>query len=348
MSILELGAASSMVQGVKGDAETDYRTGNVNITPANIGAAAASHTHSYLPLSGGTMTGSAKFTGDRLTTTAGRITGYDTYGNGGLTVFSNGVGIKDPYNNSTSSGNNDFGWMRMQETTANSGELEIAVGDDGTETIVARQYNTSNAIVRTATLLDSSGNTSFPNQVSAGTHVKANGGYLYSTVNGNTVQIGSQNTSWCHINNSTSRPFYFSHSVHVNGDIYKYNGPRVQYVPTVLSTTETNGNLTLNSSAANFNHMRIYYRSNDSFHHSVTVVSPNNKYVDLVGTVVRSSTAGNIYMKVRTVKISANSIASGTPNSGHASYNEVYLSNNSITGSYNNNIYIYRVEAWNE
>lgn len=45
------------VTGVKGNAETSYRTGNVNLTPANIGAAAANHTHSYLPLGGGTLTG---------------------------------------------------------------------------------------------------------------------------------------------------------------------------------------------------------------------------------------------------------------------------------------------------
>lgn len=45
------------VTGVKGNAETGYRTGNVNLTPANIGAAAASHTHNYLPLGGGTLTG---------------------------------------------------------------------------------------------------------------------------------------------------------------------------------------------------------------------------------------------------------------------------------------------------
>lgn len=39
---------SASVSGVKGNAESTYRTGNVNLTPANIGA---------LPLSGGTMTG---------------------------------------------------------------------------------------------------------------------------------------------------------------------------------------------------------------------------------------------------------------------------------------------------
>lgn len=45
------------VTGVKGNAETAYRTGDVNLTPANIGAAVANHTHDYLPLAGGTLTG---------------------------------------------------------------------------------------------------------------------------------------------------------------------------------------------------------------------------------------------------------------------------------------------------
>lgn len=48
------------VTGVKGSAETSYRTGNVNLTCANIGAAPTGHNHdtSYLKLSGGTLTGS--------------------------------------------------------------------------------------------------------------------------------------------------------------------------------------------------------------------------------------------------------------------------------------------------
>lgn len=48
------------VMGVKGNAETDYRKGNVNLTCANIGAAEVNHNHdtSYLKLSGGTLTGS--------------------------------------------------------------------------------------------------------------------------------------------------------------------------------------------------------------------------------------------------------------------------------------------------
>lgn len=33
------------VTGVKGNAESSYRTGNINLTPANIGAATSNHTH---------------------------------------------------------------------------------------------------------------------------------------------------------------------------------------------------------------------------------------------------------------------------------------------------------------
>lgn len=42
------------VTGVKGNAEATYRTGNVNLTPANIGAAAASHTHQAFQATGQT------------------------------------------------------------------------------------------------------------------------------------------------------------------------------------------------------------------------------------------------------------------------------------------------------
>lgn len=43
---IEAGAQKNTITGIKGNAESSYRTGNVNLTPANIGAAAASHTHS--------------------------------------------------------------------------------------------------------------------------------------------------------------------------------------------------------------------------------------------------------------------------------------------------------------
>lgn len=42
---IESGAQKNTVTGIKGNAESSYRAGNVNLTPANIGAAAASHSH---------------------------------------------------------------------------------------------------------------------------------------------------------------------------------------------------------------------------------------------------------------------------------------------------------------
>lgn len=49
---IEAGAQKNKVTGVKGNDESTYRTGNVNITPANIGAAASSHTHNKSQISG--------------------------------------------------------------------------------------------------------------------------------------------------------------------------------------------------------------------------------------------------------------------------------------------------------
>lgn len=49
---IESGAQKNKVTGVKGNAESTYRTGNVNITPANIGAAASTHTHNKSQISG--------------------------------------------------------------------------------------------------------------------------------------------------------------------------------------------------------------------------------------------------------------------------------------------------------
>lgn len=43
--------------------------------------------------------------------------------------------------------------------------------------------------------------------------VEATAGYLKSTLNGNTVQIGSVNSSYCHIYNSASIPFMFNQSI---------------------------------------------------------------------------------------------------------------------------------------
>lgn len=54
------------VTGVKGNSEESYRTGNVNITAANIGAAASSHTHGWLNNDGSISAGNSIANGDKL------------------------------------------------------------------------------------------------------------------------------------------------------------------------------------------------------------------------------------------------------------------------------------------
>lgn len=123
------------------------------------------HSHNYLHLSGGTLTGDLLFSNSG--TTFRQIRG--------------------------TCGDNDFWRIGGGATGNNAGYMEIATADDGTEPIYVRQYSgTFSTITRTATLLDGSGNTSFPGTVAAakfkgaleGNASTASNAY---TVNGHTV-----------------------------------------------------------------------------------------------------------------------------------------------------------------
>lgn len=51
-------------------------------------------------------------------------------------------------------------------------------------------------------------------------HITAQGSYLRSVNNGNTVQIGSQNTTYAHF--TSSKPFWFGNGMEINGYCYPY------------------------------------------------------------------------------------------------------------------------------
>jgi len=129
------------------------------------GKANSSHTHNYLPLSGGTLTGDLLFSNSG--TTFRQIRG--------------------------TCGDNDFWRIGGGATGNNAGYMEIATADDGTEPIYVRQYSgTFGTITRTATLLDGDGNTSFPGTVAAAKFKgslegNASTASNASTVNGHTV-----------------------------------------------------------------------------------------------------------------------------------------------------------------
>jgi hypothetical protein len=73
-------------------------------------------------------------------------------------------------------GSNDYGRIAFGATAENAGWMEIASSDDGNEPIYARQYTgVFTTIKRTATLLDASGNTSFPGSVTSVRHISTVG-----------------------------------------------------------------------------------------------------------------------------------------------------------------------------
>ena len=73
-------------------------------------------------------------------------------------------------------GSNDYGRIAFGATAENAGWMEIASSNDGNEPIYARQYTgTFTTIKRTATLLDASGNTSFPGSVTSVRHISTVG-----------------------------------------------------------------------------------------------------------------------------------------------------------------------------
>lgn len=158
----------------------------VNITPASIGAAAASHTHSYLPLSGGTVTGSVQVNNGILTKCAtigsDRLSqDYDLYVDGsfgvegtakfidGIDVENNahiggkvtiGVDIDDNDNQATlwiSDNGNDYAMRVSGLAEFDTAYFGDGFGSDGDILLADKAtVNTGNIRVRTNTILNQS------------------------------------------------------------------------------------------------------------------------------------------------------------------------------------------------
>lgn len=105
---------------------------SLNITPAGIGAAASSHSHNAISA---TLSGTNSLN----------------------MVYAEMA-------------DNDYFRLRVGGTASNAGYVEFATADDGNESIYFRQYTgTFTTVKRTLTLLDGSGNSSFPGTVTAST-----------------------------------------------------------------------------------------------------------------------------------------------------------------------------------
>lgn len=120
--------------------------------------------------------GTAGGNNNRLTLVAGMPSGlaFNTSCRGTI-LYSNGIAFADPYNGNS---NNDSGWIRHLETSANNGTLEIAVGDDNdNEEIHFRWYDTtstSETIRNDITVPRATGTLALTSQIP--TTLPANGG----------------------------------------------------------------------------------------------------------------------------------------------------------------------------
>lgn len=120
--------------------------------------------------------GTAGGNNNRLTLVAGIPSGlaFNTSCRGTI-LYSNGIAFADPYNGNS---NNDSGWIRHLETSANNGTLEIAVGNDNdNEEIHFRWYDTtstSETIRNDITVPRATGTLALTSQIP--TTLPANGG----------------------------------------------------------------------------------------------------------------------------------------------------------------------------
>lgn len=141
--------------------------------------------------------GTAGGNNNRLTLVSGMPNGlaYNASCRGTI-LYSNGIAFADPYN---SNGNNDSGWIRHLETTANAGTLEIAVGDDNSnEEIHFRWYlntPTSEHISNDITVPRATGTLALTSQIP--TTLPANGGNADTVDNVHVTWAGElTSTNW--------------------------------------------------------------------------------------------------------------------------------------------------------
>lgn len=143
-------------------------SGNLSITTT------VSHSHSYLPLTGGNIVGDVS------------ISGYLIFNPSTLDTFRGIKGSMDT----------DIWYIRGRSTAADLSYLEIATGDNGNEPIIVRQYTANAVIEREAFLLNGAGNTLFPGSIfEGGTKLADKYAPIDIRLKNITIAVGAWNTS---------------------------------------------------------------------------------------------------------------------------------------------------------
>lgn len=282
-------------------------TSNYTITlPAANGTVSLNgHTHNYLPLNGGNMTGNINFLNGN---------------NMGIYWKENGYGDKFKICPAFS-GSNDENLLKIQG----------AVGDAGTDP----------SLYDLVTISGKSGNVKIKGNVQASTFTGNLNGNA-SSVGGKTMDLSTTNTTdtwipvvsgnklqhtqrvfatgkvYTNYNNGQDRIPTLSFLTFWNGAYNSSNNSNLTYAhqgiiqckPKTLydNSSGTTGTVTLSETAANFNYLELYYCDNNNRQHrSVRIANPNNKIVTL-DTAEAYDKDKNIYVRTTNYTISNKSI----------------------------------------
>ena len=193
-----------------------FQEKNENVTENSL----ISHLNNYLPLTGGSLTG-------RLSICLNTI-------NPSTSAGSSTLEIREVQRLGTDSS--------LPHTLANSPRL----GFHWSDRYWAQMCLYDNAFRFYSTDFSSyypiaTGNITATGTISATGDITTSNGYLKSTKNGNTVTIGSQNTSYCHFTNSANIPFWFNKTIQVDGDLVIYNNGRYSLKRGGISTSWVGG-----------------------------------------------------------------------------------------------------------
>ena len=190
----------------------------------------------YLKLSGGTLTGVLNGTSIVCT---GNITAPNFIGIASsakaINANSNVCDIAKGYNY-------DSGELNINYECATTGKPILKHifrdGNKGYSSIYCKNLETSGTITSTgsitatsitstgsitATSITSTGRITGGENIIATANIGTTNGLLTSTKNDNTVTIGSQSRTACHIKNSADIPFYFNRGMIIDGNIYPYS-----------------------------------------------------------------------------------------------------------------------------
>lgn len=207
--------------------------------------------------------GTAGGNNNRLTLVAGMPSGlaYNTSCRGTI-LYSNGIAFADPYNGNS---NNDSGWIRHLETTANKGILEIAVGDDASnEEIHFRWYDTNasaETIAHDITVPRATGTLALTSQIP--TTLPANGGNA-DTVDGVHLDWSTNYTAGNYLaiwdNNGTVIRSIPLGSVSI-GNADKLDGIHANGLLTALSNSDKGISITVGGTTKSVSNISVNYAS---------------------------------------------------------------------------------------